>query len=137
VLGIEDADHEESAPLGSKMFISKLVCSLVGNKQVIRLAPDSTAYEVYGGEDTEVEEQFYCNYGLNPAYRSEIEKGDLKVAGTGPEGEARVIELPSHRFFIATLFLPQLSSSPDNPHPLIVAYLKAALRFQSARLASR
>jgi hypothetical protein len=36
------------------------------------------------------------------------------------------VELPSHRFFVATLFVPQTSSAPDAPHPLIGAYLAAA-----------
>jgi CTP synthase (UTP-ammonia lyase) len=119
------------------MFISLLVCSLAGQKQRIRLTPGSKAYQIYGGKEAEVEEQFYCNYGLNPQYRDEIEKGELSVTGVGPDGEARVIEIPRHRFFLGTLFVPQLSSSFDNPHPLIVAYLKAASAFRAERLNRR
>ncbi|MCK7513630.1 MAG: hypothetical protein MZV70_62820 [Desulfobacterales bacterium] len=37
--------------------------------------------------------------------------------GVDREGEARVVELTSHRFFLATLFLPQLASSLEAPHP--------------------
>jgi hypothetical protein len=33
---------------------------------------------------------------------------------------------PGHRFFVGTLFVPQTSSRPDVPHPLISAYLAAA-----------
>ena len=50
----------------------------------------------------------------------------MQVVGTDIEGEVRIVELPAHRFFIATLFLPQLTSSVETPHPLIVAYLQAA-----------
>ena len=39
----------------------------------------------------------------------------------------RIIELSDHRFFIATLFLPQLTSKPKQPHPLLEAFLLAAL----------
>jgi CTP synthase (UTP-ammonia lyase) len=49
------------------------------------------------------------------------------------EGEVRVIELTNHQFFVATLFLPQLSSSPESPHPLITAYLRAAVAFRDSR----
>jgi CTP synthase (UTP-ammonia lyase) len=35
-------------------------------------------------------------------------------------------------FYVATLFLPQISSSPERPHPLIVAYLRAALAFDAS-----
>ena len=60
-----------------------------------------------------------------------------ELTGTGPDGEARVIELPNNRFYIGTLFVPQLSSTVEKPHELIVAYLKAALAFQSERLDRR
>jgi CTP synthase (UTP-ammonia lyase) len=45
---------------------------------------------------------------------------------SGSKEECRAIESPAHLFFIATLFQPQLSSRHDNPHPLIIAFLKAA-----------
>jgi CTP synthase (UTP-ammonia lyase) len=35
-----------------------------------------------------------------------------------------------HPFYVATLFVPQVSSQPGNPHPLIISYLKAALSHQ-------
>jgi CTP synthase (UTP-ammonia lyase) len=39
----------------------------------------------------------------------------------------RALELPSNRFFLATLFQPQLSSSFDAPHPIVIGFLRAAL----------
>jgi CTP synthase (UTP-ammonia lyase) len=90
--------------------------------------PGTLAHQAYGQQ--EVTEQFRCNYGLNPVYREQISQGDLKVAGIDPEGEIRIVELSNHRFFLATLFVPQLSSNPDMPHPLIMTYLKAAQAFQ-------
>jgi len=131
VLGIQDAEHEETAPAASQLVISKLVCSLVGKTEVVTITPDTLMHQVYG--KTEVTEQFACNYGLNPAYREKISRGELKIAGTDSEKEVRAVELSAHRFFVATLFLPQLTSSADNPHPLIVAYLKAAQDFQAFR----
>ncbi len=32
---------------------------------------------------------FFCDYGLNPAYRPAIERAGLRVTGLGEEGEAR------------------------------------------------
>jgi hypothetical protein len=80
--------------------------------------------------EEELTEQFHCNYGLNPVYRDHLSKGALRVAGVGPYGEVRIVELSDHRFFLATLFVPQLSSSADTPHPLVVAYLNAARAFR-------
>ena len=68
-----------------------------------------------------------CNYELNPVYREKLETGGLKVSGVSLEGGARIIELPDHRFFIATGFLPEISSEENRPHPLIAAFLKAGL----------
>ncbi len=56
--------------------------------------------------------------------------GVLEIVGVDTNAEARIVELSNHRFFIATLFLPQLSSTPELTHPLIRAFLKAALAFQ-------
>jgi CTP synthase (UTP-ammonia lyase) len=39
-----------------------------------------------------------------------------------------VIELPEHSFFLGTLFLPQLRSLPGRPHPLISAFVRAAIK---------
>ncbi|HEX7555190.1 MAG TPA: hypothetical protein VF338_01095 [Leptolinea sp.] len=131
MLGIQDAEHEETAPAASQLVISKLVCSLVGRTEVITITPDTLMHRVYGS--TKATEQFACNYGLNPEYREKISRGELKIAGIDSTKEVMAVELSAHRFFIATLFLPQLSSSPGNPHPLIVAYLKAAQDFQAFR----
>jgi CTP synthase (UTP-ammonia lyase) len=110
---------------------SKLFCSLVGTTQTITLLPGTQAHRAYG--QTAVTEQFACNYGLNPAYRESISHGGLQVVGRDAAGEVRLVELSAHRFFIATLFLPQLSSSAAKPHPLLVAYLKAAQNFHACQ----
>jgi CTP synthase (UTP-ammonia lyase) len=129
VLGIRDAEHEESAPGAPTLLVSKLAHSLVGKTQTIKILPGSLARAAYGRDA--VPEQFACNYGLNPQFRDEIAKGRLKITGVDLDGEVRIVELPGHPFYAATLFLPQISSAPDSPHPLIVAYLRAALAFQT------
>jgi CTP synthase (UTP-ammonia lyase) len=123
-LGIKDAEHEESAPGASILFISRLACSLAGKTQEIKIAPDSIVYRAYG--EKRVTEQFFCNYGLNPVFRDEVNKGKLNITGVDSEGEARIVELSDHPFYVATLFLPQVASKPERPHPLILLYLKAA-----------
>lgn len=128
MLGIRDAEHEESAPEASNLVICKLSCSLVGQGLPIKVLPGTLAHRVYAKE--EIVEEFCCNYGLNPKYRDKIGDGGLKVSGVDSNGEVRMVEMPDHHFFLATLFLPQLCSSLDRPHPLIVAFLKAALDFQ-------
>jgi CTP synthase (UTP-ammonia lyase) len=92
----------------------------------VRLEEGSRAAGSY--ERTEVAEEYYCDFGLNPQHQRLLHDGGLRVVGTDQDGEARVLELPDRRFFVATLFVPQLSSSPSSPHPLITAYMLAAMQ---------
>jgi CTP synthase (UTP-ammonia lyase) len=103
----------------------------VGTTQPVTLLPGTLAQRAYG--TAAATEQFACNYGLNPAYQEHFSQGGLQVAGRDAAGEVRIVELAAHRFFLATLFLPQLSSSPARPHPLIVAYLQAAQQFHASQ----
>jgi CTP synthase (UTP-ammonia lyase) len=128
VLGIADAEHGEATPDAPNLVISKLSCSLVGRTQRVRIVPDTLVYQIYQTE--EVTEEYRCNYGLNPRVHGRIRDGRLRVAGIDDDEQVKIIELPDHRFFIATLFLPQLSSRPGVPHPLIGAFLKAGLDFR-------
>lgn len=96
----------------------------LSGKLKIRVDPGSLAYSIY--TKGEIEESFNCNYELNPVYQDKLEKAGLKISGVSEDGGARIIELPN-RFFIGTGFVPQMSSEPYKPHPLIIAYLRAAM----------
>ncbi len=49
----------------------------------------------------------------------------MQITGVDDNGEARVIELAHHPFFIGTLFQPELSAYANVAHPLIIAFLQA------------
>ncbi len=85
-------------------------------------------YQAYGKD--EVTEQFRCNFGLSPESFPHFSNGPLKVAGVDRDGDLRIVELSGHPFFVATLFVPQLLSQPGAPHPLVLAYLREAIRFR-------
>jgi CTP synthase (UTP-ammonia lyase) len=128
VLGFLDATHAEYNPYASSLFISRLACSLVGRALVISLQPDSLVARTYGA--TSVTEQYYCNFGVNPDHSATLASGDLAIVGSDAEGEVRVVELRSHPFFVGTLFVPQLRSQVESPHPLVLGFLNAT---QNAR----
>jgi len=131
VLGYEDAEHAEYDPYASNLFISSLTCSLVGREMVLRFVPGSKVSNIYGA--VEARERYYCNFGVNLDVVPLLKQGPMNVVGSDDEGEIRVLELPDHPFFIATLFVPQTSSWPDRPHPLVTAFLKAAIETQDGR----
>ncbi|MBZ5571344.1 MAG: hypothetical protein LAO09_05630 [Acidobacteriia bacterium] len=134
VLGIKDADSAENNS-GSKNIIIHLVACAVPDRKKgapklsgavpeIRLRPGSYLQSFYT-QDTVVEE-FFCNFEVNPDYEWAAMEAGFPVVARGPKGEIRAIESPSHRFYIATLYQPQLSSKPKHPHPLIMAFVQAA-----------
>ncbi|HUR44928.1 MAG TPA: hypothetical protein VMZ27_03550 [Candidatus Saccharimonadales bacterium] len=123
VLAFADAEHEESAPAAGRLFISRLACSLVGRTKKLTLAPGSRLAAIYGA--TQAEEEYLCNFGVNPLYVETLQSSGLAIVGSDDEGKVRAVELPNHPFYVGTLFLPQHRSTPAQPHPLVLAFIKA------------
>ena len=131
---MKDADHTEYNPNASTPLLVLVSCAVdnrpdgaprLYGKLKITVNPDSLAYKIY--QNTEIQEPFNCHYELNPSCREQLESHGLKIGGVSANGGTRIIELTNHHFFMGTGFVPQLSSEVNKPHPLIVAYLKAAL----------
>jgi len=87
------------------------------------IRPGTLAARLYG--TAEATEDYYCNYGVNPEYDQLLEDGGLRVSGHGGTGEIRIVEIPGHPFFLATLFVPQARSTALTPHPLLAGYAAA------------
>lgn len=127
VAGIADAQHAEYDPYASRLVVSPLSCSLYGQVLEIRVTEaDSRAYRALA-TDT-LTEQYYCNFGLNPEYEQQLHDNGFRIVARDANGEARIMEITDHPFFIGTLFVPQHHSSETNPHPLITAFLKSVVR---------
>lgn len=132
MLGLPDAAHAEYGADPQTALITPAACALpedtegarLKGKQRVWLTPGSLAARVYGS--TEIAAEFHCRNELNRRYQALFERSDLRVVGVGDEGEARVVELTGVRFFIATLFLPQMASLAGEPNPLIDAFTQAA-----------
>jgi CTP synthase (UTP-ammonia lyase) len=103
--------------------ITPLTCSLVGQTHAVTILPHTRAAALYGAATAL--EDYYCNYGVNPDYVGRLREGGLTVSGVGDDGEIRIVELPAHPFFVATLFLPQTRSTVASPHPLLLGYAEA------------
>ncbi len=103
-----------------------MACSLLGQTMPVHLTPGSLAAAAYAAEKTT--ERYYCQYGVADRYRDQLSTTGLAVTGRDGEGEPRIVERSDHPFFVATLFVPQASSSPTAPHPLVRAFVAAADR---------
>jgi len=124
VLGIAYAEHAEYDPYASRLVVTPLSCSLVGKKLGINIIDkQSLTYRIFGAD--KIEAQYYCNFGLNPAYQAEIDRNGFKVVGSDADNEARILELRGHKFFIATVFVPQANSTTEQPNKLVTALISA------------
>jgi CTP synthase (UTP-ammonia lyase) len=95
----------------------------VGLEQRVTVVRGSRAATLYGAESAL--EDFRCRYGVDPAYRDAFAPAGLASTGFGEDGELRIVELRGHPFFVATLFVPQMRSTPDRPHPLLKGFADA------------
>ena len=130
MLGIADADTAEHNSGSEHIVISPVACAVpnrapnapkLSGAGRIAIESGSLLHKIYARG--EVDEEYFCNYEVNPEYEAKLQAAGLRVRARGPQGEARAVEIPGHRFFLATLFQPQLASI--QPHPLLVAFLGA------------
>ncbi len=125
VMGLADATHPESDPYASCLFVTALSCSLAGKSMEVTIKPGSKAATVFHADRST--EAFYCNFGLNPEYQEQVKSAGLEITGKDQNGEARIVELASHPFYLGTPFVPQASSQAGKPHPQIVEFCRSAL----------
>jgi len=97
------------------------------------LKEGTIAREAYQKE--EIRERHRHRYEVNPKYVEQLQKAGLVFSGRSPDGILmEIAELPKsvHPFFLGTQFHPEFLSRPLSPHPLFVAFIKAAsLRSQA------
>lgn len=94
-----------------------------------RLKDDSIASEAYG--TSEIRERHRHRYEVHPDYIQKLSAAGLLFSGTSPDGRLmEIAELPraEHPFFLGTQFHPEFLSRPLSPHPLFVAFVKAAAK---------
>jgi CTP synthase (UTP-ammonia lyase) len=135
VCGLGGVQHAENlvvrggAGEPADLLIVPLECSLVGHEEAVMVVPGTLAASIIGpGRRSE---RYHCAYGLNDAYLAALAGAGLRFSGFDDGGQVRIVEVPGHPFFLATLFQPELSDGP-RPHPLITAFARAAAEHSQA-----
>ncbi|MGA5816597.1 CTP synthase C-terminal region-related (seleno)protein [Kitasatospora sp. NPDC094028] len=126
VCGLTDAVHAEEDPDRPEQVIAPLACSLVGHECAVEITPGTLAERVLG--TTRTVERYLCAYGLNADYQERLTAHGLRFSGTDEAGQARLLELPEHPFFLASLFQPELAGDGTRAHAMIRALASAAVR---------
>ncbi len=123
LLGVDDASHAETSDDGTSV-ISLLACSLAGRTIDVLLTAGTRLAALHGGAAA-VTESTTCSYGLATAWQHVASSGGMVVSGVDDTGEVRSVERDDHPFFLATLYQPQLRSSPKRPHPVWLGFVEA------------
>ncbi|MGL5940946.1 MAG: CTP synthase [Waterburya sp.] len=111
-------EQQDVIDLGGTMRLGTYPC---------RLKTDTIAYSLYQNEV--IYERHRHRYEFNNAYRSLFLETGYEISGTSPDGRlVEIIEMPDHPFFIASQFHPEFRSRPNNPHPLFLGFVQAALK---------
>ena len=96
------------------------------------LLPDSRVAQLYGappGSTITVDERHRHRYEVNPGFRGHLEAAGLACSGMSPDKRlVELVEIPGHKFFVATQSHPELLSKPGRPHPLFAGLVAAALK---------
>ena len=111
-------EQEEIAGLGGTMRL--------GGFDVL-VKEGSMAYKLYG--KSKVRERFRHRWNMNTKYIDAIESKGMIFSGFAPQKRImQILELPSHPFFVATQFHPELTSKPLSPNPLFSGFVKACAK---------
>ncbi len=116
------ADQKTTTVKGGTMRLGAYKC---------QLEEDSLAYRIYA--KPLISERHRHRYELNSEYTDRLNAAGMRISGHNPEtGLAEIVEIPSHPFFIGVQFHPEYKSTPENPQPIFVAFVKAAMEYHDS-----
>ncbi|WP_108803613.1 CTP synthase [Aquimarina sp. Aq107] len=140
VLGLKDAcsvevDENTAYPVISLMEEQKNITDMGGTMRLgawnCELVEDSKVSEAYGSSF--ITERHRHRYEYNDQYKEQLEKAGLKTTGVNPKtGLVEIVEIPEHPWFVGVQYHPEYKSTVANPHPLFVAFVKAAVVYSNS-----
>jgi CTP synthase (UTP-ammonia lyase) len=132
VLGVSDASHAESNGADVSNVIHPLACSLQGEERLVRPVAGTRFSRLVDHEP--FVGMHYCNYGPGPVEVERLVGAGMVVGATAEDAGAEVLELPANRFFVLTLFQPQVGALAGKPlHPLLQEFVRCAADRRRAR----
>jgi CTP synthase len=87
---------------------------------------DTLAYKAY--QKTLIKERHRHRYEVNPDYVSKLRESGMVFSGKSPdEVLMEIAEIPQekHPFMLGSQFHPEFTSTPLNPNPLFLSFIKA------------
>lgn len=141
VLGYADAHSVEIAPSTTHPVIDimeeqKSISNMGGTMRLgsypCKLVKGYKAYDIYGQEM--IAERHRHRFEFNNKYIDEFKAAGMIPTGLNPDnGLVEIVEIPDHPYFVASQFHPEYKSTAMNPHPLFLAFVKAAMEFRTEK----
>ncbi len=138
VLGLKDANSTEMNektpnPVIDLMESQKTVTDKGGTMRLgawdCKLTDGSIAKQVY--KTDAIKERHRHRFEFNNNYKKQIEAAGMVATGLNPDTNlVEIVEIPSHNWFVGVQYHPEYKSTVANPHPLFVAFVKAAQNFK-------
>ena len=135
VLGWEDAHTTEIQKMCEKPVIDlmeeqKSITNLGGTMRLgsyaCELSEKSNIFEAY--KTKEIQERHRHRFEFNNKYLEDFEANGMIATGKNPETSlVEVVEIPNHPWFVGAQFHPEYKSTVEQPHPLFIAFVKAAV----------
>ena len=95
--------------------------------QDVELKKGTFAWEIHGKKDF-IRRRFSHRWECNPAYIEQFEKAGIVFSGYSKKYHPimQILEMPKHKFFMASQYHPEYTSRPLNPDPMFYQFIKAA-----------
>jgi CTP synthase (UTP-ammonia lyase) len=125
VLGAASASHAEADGTDESNVVHALACRLQGEERLVRPVAGTRFSRLVNGEP--FVGMHYCSYGPGPEEVQRLVEAGMVVEATAEDAGVEVIELPSNRFFMLTLFQPHIGALAGRPlHPLLGEFVRCA-----------
>ncbi len=137
VMGLDAAsievDHKTKHPVIHMMEDQKKVKKKGGTMRLgsykCKLIKGSVAHQAYG--KINIDERHRHRFEFNNKYKSKFSKAGMQCTGINASNNlVEIVEIKKHPFFIGVQFHPELKSRVESPHPLFVAFVKAAKNYR-------
>ena len=80
-------------------------------------------------QSTVISERHRHRYEVNPEFHTVLADKGLLFSGTSRDGKlVEFIEIPNHKYFVATQSHPELKSRMEKPSPLFYGFVQACIR---------
>jgi CTP synthase len=123
VIGLITEWQDESGETQTRDENSNLGGTMRLGEQEFITKQDTLANKIYGDNNFE---RHRHRYEVNNNFVSDLENAGLKISATSKaENLVEIVEIPQHKFFIATQFHPEFTSNPRAGHPLFEGFVNA------------